>query len=97
MIKSKLGYAYSIDKNTAEKWTNIAMLVYPISSRNILSDGTTTSADEHKECVLYKSWEPVKEVVTTPKKLPNSWAEHILLVILALLLGFWIMKFRKKA
>ena len=46
---------------------------------------------------LYKSWEPAKEVVTPPKKLPDAWAEHILLVILALLLGFWIIKFRKKA
>lgn len=102
-LESKLGYAYKLDQNTAPENTNIGLLLYYISSHNILADWTPSIDDEeHIECVLFKSawkWEPtpvVKEPVV--KKLPDTGpAEYILLLILAMLLGFTIVKIKSKA
>ena len=93
-LKSKLGYAYNISKNTAAKGSNIAMLIFPITTHEILSDwDITVDGKEHRECVLFKSWQPKPSA----KKLPPTGPEaYILLVILALILGFWVIKFRKK-
>lgn len=99
-IKSSLPSAYKLEKNVAEKWTNIGLLVYPITTHNILADGEITIDNaEYKECVLFKSWEtPVVEKVVEPKKLPKTGpSEYILLVILAMILGFGILKFRTKS
>ncbi len=100
-LSSKLDSAYSLDKNTAETWKNIGMLVYPIAVHNVLSDwDVTIDADIHNECVLFKSWESTgTEVNTTinktPNNLPNTWPEHILLVLLSLVIPVLIMRRRK--
>ena len=99
-IKSKLSSVFNLEKNTAEKWSNIGLLVYPISTHNILKDGEITIDNtEHKECVLFKSWDAAKEVVApAPKKLPQTGpAEYILLLILSMILGFWVLKFKTKS
>lgn len=101
-LKSKLWYAYSLDKNTAEKWNNIWLLVYPIKVHAILWDWEPAiDTNTHKECVLYKSWDTEVDVVipkNTTTKLPDTWpAEYILLLIIALLGWFTFLKFWKKA
>ena len=108
-LASKNGYAYKLEKNKVEAGKNIGLLVYPISTHNISSNGDiSVDSVEHKECVLFTSWAPVvKENVatgTTPskntpaKKLPKTGPEHyILLMLLAMVLGFGIMKLRKNA
>jgi hypothetical protein len=97
-LKSKLSYAYKLEKNTAPEWSNIGLLIYPITTHNILEDGEITIDNtEHNECVLFKSWEPTKEVIVT-KKLPETGpAEFMLLIIVAMILGFGILKFRARA
>ena len=93
-LKSKLWHAYSLSKNTAPDNSNVAMLIFPIKIRDISPNWTISNPYEHKECVLFKSWDPKK--AETPSKLPDSWAEHVLLIILALLLAFGFMKLRRK-
>ena len=102
-LKSALGFAYSLDKNTAEVWENIWLLVFPIATHNILEDWEITiDTETHNECVLFKSGEASLDetpVVVTeePKKLPETGpAQFALLLLLALSLGFWILKFRTK-
>lgn len=99
-LKSKLDAAYSLDKNDVAAGWNIWLLVYPIVSWNILPDWEiSTEFSEHKECVLYKSGEQ-KQTITTPPPttLPQTWpAEFFLLLILAMVLGFGILKFRSSA
>ena len=96
-IESKLDSYYNIDKNTAPKGSNIAMLLYPIEYRQLSDDwNIELDSKQHLECVLFKSWEATKQVAAPTKKLPDTWAEHILLIVIALILGFWIMIFRKR-
>ena len=96
-IESALSSVFTLEKNTAPKWSNIGLLVYPISTHNILADWEITiDNSEHKECVLFKSWDAAEVVVPTePKKLPQTWpAEYILLLILSMILGFGLLKFK---
>ncbi len=100
-LKSKLWYAYRLDKNTVPAWWNIGLLIYTIVTHDMLDWWATITVDstEHKECVLFKSWESTEEVTPPkkeePKRLPETWPEHILLVILALILWFGLLRFRK--
>ena len=99
-IKSALSSVFTLEKNTAVEWSNIGLLVYPISTHSILADGEITiDNSEHKECVLFTSWEASTEIVTeVPKKLPQTGpAEYILLLIISMVLGFGILKFKAKA
>lgn len=100
-IKSKLSSVFNLEKNTAEKWSNIGLLVYYIYTHNILKDWEIDIDNtEHKECVLFKSWGAAKKVVApAPKKLPQTGpAEYILLLLfLSMILGFWILKFKTKS
>lgn len=98
-LKSWLSSAYKLEKNAAEEWKNIGLLIYPIVSHNILEDWEVTiDNNKHNECVLFKSWEPTQQVVETPKKLPDTGpAEYFLLAILALILGFGVLQFRTKS
>lgn len=93
-IKSRVDAAYKLDRNEVIKEGNIGLLVYTITSGNIMDDGEiTTDFSEHSECVLYTSWDEKK--VTPPTTLPNTGpAEYFLLLILAMVLGFWIVKFK---
>jgi len=97
-IKSNLSHAYKLERNTADAGENIGLLVYPISTHNILADGEITiDNSEHKECVLFKSAEAGEEP-ETPERLPETGpSEFILLAILAMILGFGIVKFRTKS
>jgi hypothetical protein len=99
-LESKLGYAYKLDQNTAPENTNIGLLVYYISTHDILEDWTPSIDDnEHRECVLFKSaWESEPKEPEVPKKLPETGpTEYILLLILAMLLGFTILRVKNKA
>lgn len=93
-IQSKLGYAYNLYKNTAEVGKNIGLLIYPIST-HVIWDGwdVTVDTNTYKECVLFKSAEATK--VTPPKQLPKTGPEHIVLLIVAMLLAFAVMKFTR--
>lgn len=105
-LKSSKGFAYSLTKNKEVAGKNIGLLVYPISTHSIIANGEINpDAEVHKECVLFKSSTEVKKEVTPPvekpktptKKLPKTWSEQYLLALLALILGFAILKIRKKA
>jgi hypothetical protein len=105
-LESNKWFAYSLTKNKEEEWKNIGLLVYPIASHDIVANGEINpDADIHKECVLFKSSKEVikeevvtKEEVKTPvKKLPKTGPEHYILLLLAMVLGFVILKMRKKA
>lgn len=102
-LKSALGFAYSLDKNYASVWENIWLLVFPIATHNILENWEITIDNEvHNECVLFKSGEASLDkapavVDKQPKKLPETGPDQIaLILLLALILGFLIFKFRTK-
>ena len=97
-LQSKLGYAYTLEENSANEWDSIGLLVYPIVTHYIDNWGNIDiDGDTHNECVLYKSgetWEIPKE---KPKELPKTWPESILLLFLAMLLGFGVLKLTSRA
>jgi hypothetical protein len=102
-IKSKLGYAYKLDQNPAAQDDNIGLLVYTLITHALTEGIIDEQGIEHKECVLFTSNAGEAPVVTTPetpeepKRLPETGAEHVLLLMIALLLGFGFFKFRKQA
>ncbi len=98
-LESKLGYAYTLDSNTAVEGSNIGLLLYRLISHDISSDGDITiDGETHNECVLFTSGEPGKETPKKPEppKLPETGPEHILLIVLALILGFGLLRFTKR-
>ena len=107
-LKSKKWYTYTLSKNKAEEGKNIGLLKYNITTHNILDDGTIDSnGTDHKECVLFKSGKAVKQEEVVPgkkanpktpaKKLPKTGPEHyVLLMLLAMIIGFGVMKMRKR-
>ncbi len=109
-LQSKKGNAITLTKNKAEAWKNVGLLVYPISTHNISENGDiSVDSNVHKECVLFTSGKAEPKVAVIPgkkvtpkatpaKKLPKTGPEHyILLMLLAMVLGFGIMKLRKNA
>ncbi len=98
-IASSLGSAYELSSSTAMAGDNVGLLTYDISVRNLAADGTIdTEAKKHRECVLFKAAGGTTPPPVIPKnpELPKTGAEHILLVFVALLLGFGFLKMRKK-
>jgi hypothetical protein len=100
-IKSKLGYSYKLSKNSAEEWSNIWLLVFPMTIHEIWADGQVVDMDgfKHNECVLYKSWTAAAQApVVTTERLPDTGpTEYVLLLILALMLWFGTVRIMKKS
>lgn len=108
-IQSKKGFTYTLTKNKAAEGKNIGLLTYLLTTHNISEAwDINTNSDEHKECVLFKSGKKVEKSPVVPgkkatsktpaKKLPKTGPEHyLLLLLLSMILGFGIMKMRKKA
>ena len=89
-IESTLWSAYQLQENTAPEWTNIGLIVYDTTIRNVIWGMPEIDATVHRECVLIKSWAPgatpTPPVTEQPTTLPETGAEHILLALIALLL-----------
>jgi len=101
-IKSKLGYAYKLDTNPAADGENIGLLVYTLTTHALSNGNIDEDGIDHKECVLFKSSAseapaPTPTTPEEPKRLPETGAEHVLLLMIALLLGFGFFKFKKEA
>ena len=88
-IESTLGSGYQLSANTAAEDTNIGLVVYDTTVRNIIGDLPEIDPTVHRECVLIKSGAPGETPAPTPTQpetLPETGAEHILLALIALLL-----------
>ncbi len=98
-IESTLGSAYNLESSSVAKWDNVGMIVYDIATHNIDATGTPAlDKQTHRECVLYTSWDEADTpVVPENPELPQTGPEHIFLALAALLLGFGVLRFRKKA
>lgn len=110
-LKSKLGYAYTLDSTSATAGQNTGLLVYTLATHDIKEDGDiTVDSEEHRECVAFTSGAaaptpptvdktPTKVVTTTtpPTELPETGAEHIILLLAALILGFGFFFLKQKA
>ena len=95
-IKSKLGYAYKLDNNPAANGENIGLLVYNLTTHSLDNGNIDEDGVDHRECVVFTSQAGEAPVVEEPKRLPETGAEHVLLLMIALLLGFGFFKFRKQ-
>lgn len=102
-LKSSMWSAYKMT-TAPTSWKEAWMLVYDILSHNIVWSGSVTDEAPHKECVLF-NWipqevtpipEPV-EPTPEPKEMTKvqTWPEHVVLFILALLVWYIIINRRK--
>jgi len=100
-IQSKLGYSIKLNK-WAWNAKNSGLLKYTL---NVHVDDAGTPAEattSHTECVLFKSVDksvtPTTPKTDEPKKLPQTWPQEVLLLLLSLLLagGLFFIS-RKKA
>lgn len=93
-IQSKLGYSIKLNKSSA-KGQNSWLLKYTLNvhvdDNGIPAEATTS----HSECVLFKS--AAASATSVPKKLPQTWPQEVLLLLLALLLagGLFFVSKRK--
>jgi len=100
-LQSAEGYAYNLESTNAKKWDPVWVLVYTIAVHNMQTeDDIDVKPVKHNECVLFTSWsnktETSSPAVKKPKKLPQTGPEHILLLILAMILAFGVVKFTQK-
>lgn len=99
-IESKDGFAYKLDKNTVARGQNVWLLVFSVISHDLVNGEVSIDTSEHKECVLFKSGVPSQNPVVTinepVKRLPQTGPEHVLLVLVALLLGLWLFGLKRK-
>lgn len=97
-IKSKLGYGYQLGKNTAITDVNIGLLIFPLTSHALLSDGSISPDDTvHNECVLFKSGTPT-DIIPPVTRLPETGpAESAMLIFFAMIMWFVVLKMRRKA
>ncbi len=97
-IESTVGSAYQLESNPAPKGDNVGMILYDIVTHEVDADGIpATQADEHRECVLFTSGTPGETpVVPETPRLPETGPEHLILALVALMLGFGFLKFRNK-
>lgn len=109
-IQSKLGTAYVLDWTDAAQGANAGLLIFPLISHTLSSDGDISTDDTvHNECVLFKAGGQPKVEVTppgeTPKPTPKptdmaqveTGAEAYLILLFALILGFVYIKTRRHA
>ncbi|MBW7955011.1 hypothetical protein H3C61_04335 [Candidatus Gracilibacteria bacterium] len=77
-LKSAMGAGFMVDKTPA-KGQDVGILVYDITSHNILESGeVATNNTPHKECVVYTSGEnTVPPVVEQPKPEPKPVPEKM--------------------
>jgi hypothetical protein len=97
-IESTLGSAYQLVSSSANSGDEVGMIIYDIATHAVDIDGTPAlDSDIHRECVLFTSGTPGEPpVIPETPTLPETGAEHILLVFFAAILGFGFLKFRKK-
>ncbi len=99
-LESSEWYAYNLESTNAKKWDPVWLLVYSIAVHNIeWEDNIQVKTIKHNECVLFTSGTQKDTVVPTvekPKKLPQTWPQEILLLILAMILAFGVVKFTHK-
>lgn len=97
-IESTLGSAYQLVSNPTPAGENVGMVLYDTVTHQIDEEGTPAlESDIHRECVIFTSGtSEVPPVVPQPPRLPETGAEHLLLALAALMLGFGFLKFRKK-
>jgi hypothetical protein len=97
-IESTLGSAYQIVSSPAMAGDNVGMIIYDIATHAVENDGTPAlNSDMHRECVLFTSGIPGEPpVIPETPRLPETGAEHILLLLVAGILGFGFLKFRRK-
>lgn len=101
-IESTLGSAYQLTNNSVANGGNVGLLTYDVVVHDVEADGTPAlNSKTHRECVLYTSTATSTPVTpttpTTPTQLPQTGPEHVLLLLVALMLGLGFMKFRKQA
>lgn len=97
-IESSLGSAYQLSSNTSVADSAIGLLAYDLAVHDLDTNGSVElETTKHRECVLFTSasGDTPPVVPETPEELPETGAEHILLAIVALMLGFGFLKFRK--
>jgi len=97
-LESSLGSAYQlVSTNVANGWET-GLLVYDIAIHALDDGDLSLETETHRECVLYTSGDtPDTPVVPVTPELPQTGPEHIVLALVALLLGFGFLKFRNRA
>jgi hypothetical protein len=97
-IESTLGSAYQLVSSSVNDGDNVGMIIYDTVTHDVDTNGTPTlDSDLHRECVLFTSGTPGEDpVIPESPTLPETGPEHILLVVVAMLLGFGFLTFKRK-
>lgn len=97
-LKSQLGYGYQLGQNNTPEGENIGLLIFPLTSHALLSDGSISPDDSvHNECVLFKSTAPTIELPPVTRLPETGPAESAMLIFLAMILWFGVLQMKRKS
>ncbi len=104
-IESSLGSAYQLSSSSVDAGTPIGLLMYDLAVHNVENDEVELDATSQRSCVKFDAAWPhdgsmntgAEQMLSqTPEQLPDTGAEHVLLIVVALMLGFGFLKFRAR-
>ncbi|EKE29141.1 MAG: hypothetical protein ACD_2C00220G0004 [uncultured bacterium (gcode 4)] len=100
-LESDLGAAYVLQSTDKKEWEATWLLKFTINYHDTDATAKESAAKVHTECVAYYAWvpAPVTPVPVTPQEVTQvkTGPESLILILVALVLSFWLLKFRKKA
>ena len=99
-LEADLWASYALQASDKQEWDAVWLLKFYINYHNTDASAKETEALMHTECVAYYAWTPAAAPVvpTTPVEATQvkTGPESFVFILIALILGFGLLKFRKK-
>jgi hypothetical protein len=93
--------SYALQSTDKKEWDPTGLLKFMVNYHDTDATANESAAKLHTECVVYYAWTPAPAapVPVAPKEVTKvkTWPESYILIIVALLLSFGLLKYRKKA
>lgn len=100
-LESDLGASYALQSTDKKEWDPIGLLKFSLTYHDTDASAKEWEAKLHTECVAYYAWTPAPAtpVAKTPAEAikVKTWPESFVLIIIAMLLSFVFIKYRKRA
>lgn len=100
-LESDLGASYALQSTDKKEWDAIGILKFNINFHDTDASAKESEGKLHTECVAYYAWTPapVTPVAQTPPEATKvkTGPELTAILIIAMLLSFVLIKYKKKA
>lgn len=96
-----LGASYALQSTEAKENDPVGMLKFSLNYHDTDEAAKEWEMKTHTECVAFLAWtpapaKPLPPVTPQEATKVKTWPESIFIILAAMLLSFWLLKFRKK-